>query len=250
MPRGRTERMTTRRRSGGSSRTSSTELVILGLLRRRPAHGYELLRAVRVRHMSEYIRVAPSGLYKALARLEDQGCVTARAEREGSWPQRQTYSITRRGEARLQKLLLAHLRGNFDHSDALSAALTFGELAPRLELERELRRRREMIVGSQQEAVRLLADILAPAEETFFERLRVTRWAEHLAAELRWLDGAIASVAAGMAGTETATGGPQPANRRRLTRAATINGRRPRRSDSAGPRTEPDEGGGADTDSD
>lgn len=172
---------------------SSTELVILGLLKRQPAHGYELLRAVRNRHMSEYIRLAPSGLYKALTRLQDQGCVTARAEREGNRPERQTYSITRKGEARLEKLLIEHLRATFEHFDTLSTALTFGELAPRETVTEELRRRRDMVVGAQEDAARLLSHVLVPpAESFFFERLRVERWAEHLAAELKWLDKAIA----------------------------------------------------------
>jgi DNA-binding PadR family transcriptional regulator len=175
---------------------SSTELVILGLLKRQSAHGYELLRTVRRQHMSEYIRLAPSGLYKALARLEDQGCVTARLEREGNRPERQTYSITRKGEARLEKLLIDHLRGTFEHFDTLSAALTFGELAPREAVSEELRRRREMVMGAQEEAVRVLVHVLVPPSESFFfERLRVERWAEHLAAERRWLDRAIACLA-------------------------------------------------------
>lgn len=174
---------------------SSTELVILGLLERQPAHGYELLRTVRMQHMSDYMHIAPSGLYKALARLEDQGCVTARSEREGNRPERQTYSITRKGEARLEKLLLDHLRAALDHFDSLSAALTFGDLAPREAVGDELRRRLEMVIGAQQEAARLLTEILVPpGDRFFFERLRVERWAEHLVAERRWLGKAIAGL--------------------------------------------------------
>jgi DNA-binding PadR family transcriptional regulator len=174
---------------------SSTELVILGLLKRQAAHGYELVRTVRMQHMSEYIRVAPSGLYKALARLEDLGCVTARAEREGNRPERQTYSITRKGEARLEKLLLDHLRATFEHADSLSAALTFSDLVPREAVGDELRRRREMVVGAEEEADRLLEDVLVSiGEQFFFARMRVERWREHLAAERRWLDRALASL--------------------------------------------------------
>ena len=174
---------------------SSTELVILGLLKRQPAHGYELVRTVRAQHMTEYIRVATSALYKALGRLEDQGCVTARAEREGNRPERQTYSITRKGEARLEKLLLDHLRASFEHSDSLSAALTFGDLASRDSVKDELRRRREMVVGSEEEAARLLTQVLLSNDrDVFFARLRVERWQEHLAAERRWLDHALASL--------------------------------------------------------
>ncbi|TMD10141.1 MAG: PadR family transcriptional regulator [Chloroflexi bacterium] len=170
---------------------SSTELVILGLLRRKPAHGYELLRTVRVQNMGDYIRLAPSGLYKALARLEDQGCITARAERDGNWPERQAYSITSKGEARLQKLLLDHLRASSDYSDYLNAALTFGDAAPPAVFNEELHRRREMVLGALVEADRLLTKVLPEVEDTFFARLRVERWAEHLAAEIKWLDRAI-----------------------------------------------------------
>ena len=177
---------------------SSTELVILGLLKRQPGHGYELLRTVRNRHMSDYVRLAPSGLYKALARLQDQGCVTVRTEREGNRPERQTYAITRKGEARLEKLLIDHLRASFEHFDTLSAALTFGELAPRETVTEELLRRRDMVRGAQEEADRLLIHVLVPPEGgLLFERLRVERWAEHLAAELRWLDKAIACLTEG-----------------------------------------------------
>ena len=194
---------------------SSTELVILGLLKRQPAHGYELLRSVRTQHMSEYMHVAPSGLYKALARLEDQGCVTARAEREGNRPERQTYSITRKGEARLEKLLLEHLRAALDHFDSLSAALTFGDLAPRDVLGDELRRRLEMVVGAQEEAARLLSEVLVPpGDRFFFPRLRVDRWAEHLEAERRWLGKAIARLESqGSSGTgaKEATSARSPA---------------------------------------
>ncbi len=171
---------------------SSTELVILGLLKRQPAHGYELLRFVRLRRMSEYIRLTPSGMYKALARLEEQGCITAQAEREGHRPERQTYAVTPRGEARLQELLLDHLHATPDSVDPLNAALAFGELASRRALVQELRRRREIVAGEQEEADHLLEKTPVPLEQTLFLRLVVDRWAEHLGAELRWLGKAIA----------------------------------------------------------
>jgi DNA-binding PadR family transcriptional regulator len=175
---------------------SSTELVILGLLERQSGHGWELLRTVRLQNMSEYIRVAPSALYKALARLEDQGYIEARSEREGRRPERQAYSITRSGEARLQQLLLEHLQAPVDHSDSLTAALTFADLAPRETVVKELRQRRDLIAATQQEADRLLEEVVPPSGETFFPHLRVERWAEHLAAERRWLERAIAALEA------------------------------------------------------
>lgn len=186
---------------------SSTELVILGLLKRQPAHGWELLRTVRLQNMSEYIRVAPSALYKALARLEDQGYVEARSERDGRRPERQAYSITRTGEARLQQLLQQHLQAPVDHSDSLTAALTFADLAPRETIVKELRQRRDLVAATQQEAARLLDEVVPLSGGTFFPHLRVERWAEHLAAERRWLERAIAALEAADGETSTQSAG-------------------------------------------
>ena len=168
----------------------SGELVILGLLKRQPAHGYELLRQVRIRRMSEYIHLAPSGMYRALARLEDQGCVTARSERAGNRPERQTYAITGKGEARLQELLYEHLHSQVQNYDPLNAALTFGDLAPRRAVVNELRRRREMVAGEREEAEQILAQASARSA-LLFGGLVVERWVEHLGAEFRWLGKAI-----------------------------------------------------------
>ncbi len=174
---------------------SSDELVILGLLKRQPAHGYELLRTVRLRGMGEYIPLAPASMYRALARLEEQGCITAQAEWESDRPERQTYAITPKGEVRLQESLLDHLQAALDQFDPLNAALTFGDLAPRRAIIKELRRRREVIAGAREEAEQLRSQSLIPTNGPLtFSRLRADRWAEHLEAELKWLNKAIAEL--------------------------------------------------------
>ena len=174
---------------------SSSELVILGLLKRQPAHGYELYRIVRRQRMSEYIAIEPNQIYRVLARLEDQGYVMAQMGPEGTRPERPTYGLTSKGEARVAELLLKHLQVSPDNSDPFVAAITFGDLAPRQVLFDELRQRREIVLGAREDAEQLLEQSLARDEEgQSFARLRLDRWIEHLKAEEKWLDRAIAEL--------------------------------------------------------
>lgn len=74
------------------------ELPILGLLKERPLHGYELKR-----RLSEYgfWRVSFGSLYPALRRLERSGYVTVTS----GGPRRKVYAITATGQDRFRELL-------------------------------------------------------------------------------------------------------------------------------------------------
>ncbi len=74
------------------------DLAILGLLRERPRHGYELRHALAE---LGFRRVSFGSLYPALRRLEREGSVTAQP---GSG-RRKTYRITRSGLERFLDLL-------------------------------------------------------------------------------------------------------------------------------------------------
>jgi hypothetical protein len=91
--------------------------------------------------------------------------------------------------------VLDHLRAPCPHPASPSAALTSRLRWGAGGVGDELRRRREMVVGAEEEADRLLEDVLVSiGEQFFFARMRVERWREHLAAERRWLDRALASL--------------------------------------------------------
>jgi DNA-binding PadR family transcriptional regulator len=74
-------------------------------------HGYELRRAVEER-MSHVAKIAPGTIYYTLKKLEKNGWVTHRAEREGNRPERQVYEITDEGRERFREMLAVAVRSD------------------------------------------------------------------------------------------------------------------------------------------
>ena len=89
----------------GAFEKGALKLVILDLLKVKPAHGYELIKALENRSHGFYIPSAGS-IYPILQLLTDMGFLTA-SESEG----KKTYTITEAG--------LEHLRQNKEQSDHL-----------------------------------------------------------------------------------------------------------------------------------
>lgn len=76
------------------------EYLLLGLIRRQPSHGYELLRAWNEPDSLGLIwQVKPGPLYAALDKLETLGYLEAEALAGGCAPHRKPYHITPAGEA-------------------------------------------------------------------------------------------------------------------------------------------------------
>ncbi len=83
----------------------STRLVLLGLLRRGPLHGYELKHIIE-EHMGDWTNIAFGSIYFALGKLRDEGFVEeAEAERSGRRPAKIVYGITEDGRAEFMRLL-------------------------------------------------------------------------------------------------------------------------------------------------
>jgi DNA-binding PadR family transcriptional regulator len=85
------------------------QLLVLGLLKLRDMHGYQLgdLIDKRLKYLTDLKKPT---LYNILAKLETEGLVTKTASREGNRPERFTYHLSNQGEARFQNLLRANLR--------------------------------------------------------------------------------------------------------------------------------------------
>ena len=111
-----------RGRGGGFPRgrklsSADLQLVLLALLEEKPAHGYELIRALEERSGGFY-SPSPGVIYPALTYLEEIG--QAEVEVEGK---RKLYRITSEGAARLAE--------NREAADALLEA--FGRIARRMD---------------------------------------------------------------------------------------------------------------------
>src|ERR1700744_4314055 len=71
---------------------------VLGLLRRRPMHGYEMFRTLVRRHANRIVKVRPGSLYHVVDRLTEEKLIRrAGGGRDGKRPQRAIYEITDAG---------------------------------------------------------------------------------------------------------------------------------------------------------
>jgi DNA-binding PadR family transcriptional regulator len=83
-----------RRRRPRSSRTLWA-LAVLGLLRERPMHPYEMQRQMHLRHTDALLALKRGSLYHAINQLQRDGLIEPiETSREGRWPERTVYRIT------------------------------------------------------------------------------------------------------------------------------------------------------------
>ncbi len=80
------------------------ELLLLGLLKERPCHGYEIKTRVR-EILSLFAGVELKSIYYPLRVMEKKGLVEKRSGRQGRRPTRFTYALTKKGQARFNELL-------------------------------------------------------------------------------------------------------------------------------------------------
>lgn len=83
---------------------SDQELVILGLLKDGPKHGYEIKNKLR-QIMEIFAGWDTKSIYYPLRIMEKEGLVTKKVSRVGKRPQRYTYHISPKGENRFSGLL-------------------------------------------------------------------------------------------------------------------------------------------------
>ncbi len=86
----------------------SSELVLLGLLKESPKHGYEI--KVKIKEiLSLFAGLDLKSIYYPLKILERKGLIAKRVSKEGKRPQRFTYHLTPKGESRFNELLTKSL---------------------------------------------------------------------------------------------------------------------------------------------
>lgn len=171
---------------------STLTAMVLGLLSQGERHGYDLLRDMEERGMLRWTKASKVGVYKALARLEGEGCLTSWTEREGNLPQRRVYAITATGEARLQDLLYSLCSSREPlRMDAAVGVAFISRLEPGEACE-ALRQRREFLAGQAKRLARERKMLKGFADDTFLDIL--AREQSMYREELRWLDRIIARI--------------------------------------------------------
>lgn len=87
---------------------SEQELVLLGLLKESPKHGYEIKKNIK-EMLGLFAGLELKSIYYPLSIYEKKGLLVKRSAREGKRPSRIIYALTPKGEARFQDLLQKNL---------------------------------------------------------------------------------------------------------------------------------------------
>ncbi len=160
------------------------EYVLLGLLRRHPAHGYELLQRWNAgKALCMIWTVKPGALYAALEKLEQLGYLCAAVECGSAAPQRKKFAVTPAGEQAFFDWMTTPLDAARDFRQDFLARLYFAADIPPPDFACLVERQKQTARGWQ---ARLQAQM--PGSQGFTHH--VLRFRIHqVQAILDWLDG-------------------------------------------------------------
>lgn len=165
------------------------ELPILGLLKERPTHGYDLKQRLDT-ILGFTWQPSYGSLYPMLRKMEERGLVTKALGPKGPGPQKQIYRLTPAGEARLRELLLGDEVGVRIHLKILF----FDQLSPSERkgvLERYRYQRARVLERLESERSRAAGSL------SKYQRIILDHGLENLKREISWLDGLIRKESAG-----------------------------------------------------
>ncbi len=82
-----------------------SELIVLMLVIEADRTGYEIRRLIKEWRIDRYLPVSPTTIYRALQRLEAEGCLTSRSRQSGNYPVSTVYAVTPTGEEKYHTLV-------------------------------------------------------------------------------------------------------------------------------------------------
>ncbi len=171
---------------------SRVATMALGLLREGERHGYEIVRMMDERGMLRWTKASKVAVYKALARLEEEGCLTSWTERESNMPEKRVYAITAAGEERLKDNVYSLLASREPPRLDAAVGLCFmgcldGEEA------REALRARVAFLEGEEKRLRRERDMLEGLADHIYLGI-LSRELSSCRAEARWLRGIIGRI--------------------------------------------------------
>lgn len=134
------------------------ELIILGLLKDKPRHGYEIKKQIKD-VVSTFATPEVESIYYSLNLLEKRGFVKKTASAARNRPEKFTYSLTAKGDQRFNTLLTKTLLNAERPNLSIDVALYFLPYLPTEVAVRRLRGRLR-ILSKVEEALNKLADQL------------------------------------------------------------------------------------------
>jgi DNA-binding PadR family transcriptional regulator len=87
-----------------------SKLIVLGLLRNKEMHGYEIQTIIQESRIDQWANVLSGSIYYALNKMEEEAVIEAIKEERTGARIRKIYKITKRGEEEYQKLLRETLK--------------------------------------------------------------------------------------------------------------------------------------------
>lgn len=160
------------------------ELLLLGLLRRKDMHGYQLHEFIE-RYMQVCVDLKKPTAYYLLDKLAQAGYVTQSEEREGNRPPRRVYALTEAGEQYFQELLAQNLASYLPARFPGTVGLAFLDALEVGDAAALLQQRRHTLTEH-------LTHAQAAPPHIGSLQLVLEHQIAHLQAELVWLDGVIA----------------------------------------------------------
>lgn len=88
---------------------SRLDLFVLGILNRKPMHGYEIIRYFEKRGIAMWARVKTPSVYKALQRMENKNYIIGKLKQQANNPPRKVFTITKEGRTYFLQLLNSFL---------------------------------------------------------------------------------------------------------------------------------------------
>ncbi|MHB8893833.1 MAG: PadR family transcriptional regulator [Candidatus Geothermincolia bacterium] len=161
------------------------ELAILGLLKERPMHGYELKK--RLSYMlGHFWTVSYGSLYPAIKRLEKSGSIERAYSVKEKTRHRNVYRITQSGEAVFMRMLTDDLSdaslGDNEKFDLRMAFFQYLEPETRLVL---LEKRRELL---EAQVAQFKAYKSSNGDEDRYRKGLLSHKVELARSDIRWLD--------------------------------------------------------------
>jgi DNA-binding PadR family transcriptional regulator len=165
-------------------------LLILGVLRSQHMHGYQLNEHLE-HNAGMAITLKKSNAYKLLSKMEEEGWVKAREEREGNRPPRRVYAITSEGEAAFHRMLRKSLAAYPTPEFPSVVALDFLDHLPPDEAVSLLEQRRGIVEKRSHE-------LDAVPDSVRRMHLGMEYLHRYYSAELEWIDEIIGSIDAAL----------------------------------------------------
>jgi DNA-binding PadR family transcriptional regulator len=117
-------------------------IALLGVLERRPTHGYDVKATLKRWSMDWWADVQSGSIYSGLRKLEQDGLATVKETgRNGKRPVHRVYEITDAGREELRNLLRGAWLGITRFSRPIDLAVAFYDVLSRKEIEKLLKER-------------------------------------------------------------------------------------------------------------